>query len=133
MYIVLHFLQSSLKVSSPTMLPNTRTLNPTTTRILISRTSRSNLKGCVPKQKSTWTTKKHKVRAKYYSQSSSSEEDQSSVPIKKSTKPQRNASSEPEHLQDSTDPVFYREVDMSDLPSQYGLNSQILQGGTTLF
>ena len=62
--------------------------------------------------------KKHQVRAKYYSQSSSSEEDQSSVPVKKSTKPQQ-APSEPEHLQDSTDPVFYREVDMSDLPSQY--------------
>ena len=62
--------------------------------------------------------KKHKVWAKYYSQSSS-EEDQSSVPIKKSTKPQQKAPSEPEHQQDSTDPVFYREVDMSDLPSQY--------------
>ena len=56
--------------------------------------------------------KKHKVRAKNYSQS----EDQSSVPIKKSTKPQQNAP-EPEHLQDDKDPVFYREVDMSDLPS----------------
>ena len=63
--------------------------------------------------------KKQKVQGKYYSQSSSSEEDQSSVPIKKSTKPQQKAPSEPEHLQDSTDPVFYREVDMSDLPSQY--------------
>ena len=62
--------------------------------------------------------KKHKVRAKYYSQSSSSEEDQTSVPIKKSTKPQQ-APSEHEHQQDSTDPVFYREVDMSHLPSQY--------------
>ena len=62
--------------------------------------------------------KKHKVRAKYYSQLSSSEEDQSSICIKKSTKPQQ-APSEPEHQQDSTDPVFYREVDMSDLPSQY--------------
>ena len=62
--------------------------------------------------------KKHKVRAKYYSQSSSSEEDQSSVPIKKSTKPQQ-APAEHEHQQDSTDPVFYREVDLSDLPSQY--------------
>ena len=39
------------------------------------------------------------------SQSSSSEEHQSSVP------------SEPEHQQNSTDPVFYREVDMSDIPS----------------
>ena len=36
-----------------------------------------------------------------------------------STKPQQKAPSEPEHKQDSTDPVFYREVDMSDLPSQY--------------
>ena len=62
--------------------------------------------------------KTHKVRAKYYSQLSSSEEDQSSVPIKKSPKPQQ-AASESEHQQDSTDPVFYREVDMSDLPSQY--------------
>ena len=61
---------------------------------------------------------KHKVRAKHYSQSSSSEEDERSVPIKKSTKPQQKAHPEPEH-QDSTDPVFYREVDMSDLPSQY--------------
>ena len=62
--------------------------------------------------------KKHKVRAKYYSQPSSSEVEQSSVPIKKSTKPQQ-APSEHDHQQDSTDPVFYREVDMSDLPSQY--------------
>ena len=63
--------------------------------------------------------KKHKVRAKYYSQSSSSEEDESSAPIKKSSKLQQKAPSEPEHPQDSTDPVFYREVEMSDLPSQY--------------
>ena len=62
--------------------------------------------------------KKHKVWDKYYSQSSS-EEDKSSVPIKKSAKPQQKAPPEPEHLQDSRDPVFYREVDMSDLPSQY--------------
>ena len=62
--------------------------------------------------------KKHKVRAKYYSQSSSSEEDQSSVPVKKSAKPQQ-APSEQDEQQDNPDPVFYREVDMSDLPSQY--------------
>ena len=62
--------------------------------------------------------RKHKARAKYYSRSSSSEEDESSVQIKKSTEPQQQAPSEPEH-QDNTDPVFYREVDMSDLPSQY--------------
>ena len=62
--------------------------------------------------------KKHKVRAKYYSQSSSSEEDQSYVPVKKSAKPQQ-APDEHDQQQDSTDPDFYREVDMSDLPSQY--------------
>ena len=38
---------------------------------------------------------KHKARAKYYSQLSSSEEDQSSVPVKKSAKPQQA----PEHDQ----------------------------------
>ena len=63
--------------------------------------------------------KKHKVRAKYYSQLSSSGEDQSSVSIRKSTKPKQKAPSKPGHLQDSTDPVFYRELDMSDLPLQY--------------
>ena len=62
--------------------------------------------------------KKHKDRAKCYSQSSSSEEDQSSVPVKKSAKPQQ-APSEHDQQQDNTDLVFYREVDMSDLPSQY--------------
>ena len=63
--------------------------------------------------------RKHKVQSKYCSQSSSSGEDESSVPIQKSTKSQYKAPPEPEHSQVSTDPVFYREVDMSDLPSQY--------------
>ena len=65
----------------------------------------------------TPSQKKHKVGAKYYSQLSSSEKDQSSVPVKKSAKPQQA----PEHdqHQDSTDSVLYRGVDMSDLPSQY--------------
>ena len=58
--------------------------------------------------------KKHKVRAKYFSQSSSLEEHQSSVPIKN---PQK--APEEDQEQDNLDPVFYREVDMSDLPSQY--------------
>ena len=61
--------------------------------------------------------KKHKVLAKYYSQSSSPEEDQSSVPVNKSAKPEQ--ASEPDQPQDCTDPVFYREIDISDLPSQY--------------
>ena len=106
-YMVLHFLQSSLKVSSLTMLLNTRILNPTITQIIIPRTTRNNLKGLF---------KSKEVLRQYYSQSSSSEEDQSFVPIIKSTKPQQKAPSEPEHQQDSTVPVFYREVDMSDLP-----------------
>ena len=71
-----------------------------------------------PKAKKHSDKRKHKVRAKYYSQSSSSEEDESSAPTKKPTKPQHKAPQEPDH-QDSTNPVFYREVDMSDLPSQY--------------
>ena len=70
------------------------------------------------KAKKDLDKKKHKVWAKYYSQSSSSEEDQSSVLMIKSTKPQQ-APSEPEYQQDRTDPFFYREVDISDLPSQY--------------
>ena len=62
--------------------------------------------------------KKHKVRAKYFSQSSSSEEDQPSVPIKWSTKPQRAPSEQDQQQQNNPDPIVYREVDMSDLPSQ---------------
>ena len=100
------------------MLPGTRILNPTTWIIIPSR---NNLKGCVQKPKNILTkgTIRHRqsISRLQSIQSSSSEEDESSVPIKKSTKPQQQAP-EPEH-QDSTDPVFYREVDMSDLPSQY--------------
>ena len=71
-----------------------------------------------PKAKKHSDKRKHKLRAKYYSQSSSSEEDEFSAATKKPTKPQHNTPQEPEH-HNSTDPVFYREVDMSDLPSQY--------------
>ena len=73
-----------------------------------------------PEQVCSSRAKKHsdkmkdKVRAKYISQSSSSEEDQSSVPFKKS-KPQMGL----DQQQNDPDPVFYREVDMSDLPAQY--------------
>ena len=45
--MVLHFHQSSLKVSSPTMLPSTRIFNPIA-QILNLSTTQSNLKGCVP-------------------------------------------------------------------------------------
>ena len=72
---------------------------------------------CSSRAKKHSDKKKHKVRAKYYSQSSSSEEDQSSAPVKKSNKPQQ--APEQDQQQDNTDSVFYRKVDMSDLPSQY--------------
>ena len=72
---------------------------------------------CSSRAKEHSDKKKHKVRAKYFSQSSSSEEDQSSVPIKKSAKPQR--APEEDQQQNDPGPIFYREVDMSDLPSQY--------------
>ena len=62
--------------------------------------------------------RKHKVRARYISHSSSSEESQSSVQVKKSSHPKR-APSEQDKQQTDPDPVFYMEVDMSDLPSQY--------------
>ena len=72
----------------------------------------------VPKAKKHSDKRKHKARAKYYSQSSSSEEDESSASARKPTKPQHKIPQKPQH-QDTTDPVFYRETDMSDLPSQY--------------
>ena len=97
------------------MLPGTWILNPTTRTIIPSW---NNLRRYVQKPKKHSDKRKYKVRANCYSQSSSSEEDESSVPGKKSTKPQQKAPREPE-LQVSTDPVVYREVDMSDLPSQY--------------
>ena len=50
--------------------------------------------------------------------SSSSSESEISVQIKKSYKPKRD-SSEPNKSKLDPDPVFYREVDMYDMPSQY--------------
>ena len=52
-------------------------------------------KKVVPKAKKHSDKRKHKVRAKYYSQSSSSEEDESSALTKKPTKPQHKAPQEP--------------------------------------
>ena len=101
------------------MLPNTRILNPTTNSDPHSEDHLEQPKRVCSKAKKHSDKKKHKVQAKYCCQSSSSEEDQSSVPMKMSTKPQQKAPSESEYLQDCTDPVFYREVDMSDLPLQY--------------
>ena len=67
-----------------------------------------------PKVKKHSDKRKHKARVKYYSQSSS-EEAGSCASTRKPTKLQHKVPQEPQH-QDSTAPVFYREVDMSDLP-----------------
>ena len=60
---------------------------------------------CSSRAKKHSDKKKHKVRAKYYSQCSSADEDQSSVPVKTSAKPQQ-ALSEQDQQQDNPDPVF---------------------------
>ena len=62
--------------------------------------------------------RKHKVRSRYLSQSSSSKEDKSSVHIQRSSKPSR-ALSDLDQPQHDPDPRFYREIAMADLPSQY--------------
>ena len=67
--------------------------------------------------------KRHADRKKYKSKpihksKSSAEEDESSDPSQGFTHPQPKAPPEPQP-QASSDPVFYRKVDMSDLPSQY--------------
>ena len=82
---------------------------------------------CSSRAKKHSDRKKHKVWAKYCSQSPSSEEDQSSVPVKKSAKPQQ-APDEQDQQQDNQDLVFYREVDMSDLPSQYAEEFETFRG-----
>ena len=60
--------------------------------------------------------RKHKVRSRY--PSSSSGEDQSPVHKHKSSKPSR-ALSDHDQPQHDPDPLFYREVAMADLPSQF--------------
>ena len=59
---------------------------------------------------------RHKVRSRYVS--SSSEEDQSSVPRHRSSKPS-GALSDQDQPQYNPDPPYYREVALSDVPSQY--------------
>ena len=61
---------------------------------------------------------KHKVWEKYIKQSSSSEEPESSIQVKKLAQPKR-APYEHDIHETYPDPVFYREVGMSDLPPQY--------------
>ena len=64
---------------------------------------------------------KHKVRSRYVS--SSSEEDQSSVDRHRSSKPSgaqpSGALSDQDQPQHDPDPPYYREVALSDVPSQY--------------
>ena len=109
----LHFLPSLLTNLSPSMLPNTQMLNPSTRNVF----SDSEYYQVCSKHKKHSDKRKHKSKISHISQSSA-EEDESSVHVKKLTKSQHKVPPEPQ-LQDSTDPVFYREVDMSDLPSQY--------------
>ena len=70
-----------------------------------------------PKHKKHSNKTKHKSKPSHISQSSA-EEDESSTHVKTLTKSQHKVLPKPQP-QDSTDPVFYREVDMTDLPSQY--------------
>ena len=62
--------------------------------------------------------RKPKSQAKYVTSSSSPEEFEASVQVKKSSKP-KGASSQQGKQNSDPDPVLFREVDMSDLPSQY--------------
>ena len=59
---------------------------------------------------------RHKVRSRYMS--SSSEEDQSSATRHRSSKPS-GALSDQDQSQHDPDPTYYREVALSDVPSQY--------------
>ena len=60
---------------------------------------------------------KYKSQAKYFSSSSSSDDSEASVQVKKSSKP-KGASTEQGKQKSDPDPVLYRDVNMSDLPSQ---------------
>ena len=68
--------------------------------------------------RNTRTNEKHKSRAKYVTSSSCSGESEVSVQVKKSLK-SKGDSSEQNKPNLDPDPVFYREVDMSGLSSQY--------------
>ena len=60
---------------------------------------------------------KHKSRARFLP--SSSEEDQSPEHRHRSPKPSRKSYSDQDHPQHDRDPPYYREVALSDIPSQY--------------
>ena len=72
----------------------------------------------VPSRAKKHTDKsKHKSRSRYLP--SSSEEDQSSELQHRSPKPSRKTYPEQDHPQHDPDPPYYREVALSDIPSQY--------------
>ena len=72
----------------------------------------------VPSRAKKHTDKsKHKSRSRYLP--SSSEEDQSSEARHRSPKPSRKTYSDQDHPQHDPDPPYYREVALSDIPSQY--------------
>ena len=71
-----------------------------------------------PKHKKHVDRKKHQSKPSHTKSRSSADEDQSSAPSRGSTQPQQKVPPEPQP-QASSDPVFVRELDLSDLPSQY--------------
>ena len=72
----------------------------------------------VPSRAKKHTDKsKHKSRSRYLP--SSSEEDQSSELRHRSPKPSRKTYTDQDHPQHDPDPPYYREVALSDIPSQY--------------
>ena len=71
-----------------------------------------------PKHKKHIDRKKHKSKPSHTKSRSPADEDQSSAPSRGSTQPQQQVPPEP-HPQASSDPVFFRELDLSDLSSQY--------------
>ena len=68
-------------------------------------------------------TKKHSDKSKHKSRArflpSSSEEDQSPEHRHRSPKPSKKSYSDQDHPQHDPDPRYYREVTLSDIPSQY--------------
>ena len=62
--------------------------------------------------------RKHKSQAKYVTSSSSLEESEAPLQVNKSSNHKGDSAAQNKPKLDP-DPIFYREVDMSDLPSQY--------------
>ena len=72
-----------------------------------------------PKHKKHADRKKHKSKPISKKSRPSADEDESSAPSRGSNQTQQTKVPPEPHPQASSDPVFVREVDMSDLPSQY--------------